>query len=109
MHDSKMPPVHPGEILLEDFILPMGISPEKLAREIHIDPWIVREVIDGKQRITGDLSLRLSRFLGTSAEVWINMQAHFDLEVARDEMEERIFREIRPFSQEPENAAPHSF
>lgn len=105
MNDASIPPVPPGEILLEDFLKPLALSPEELAKKIHVDTDTVNSILNGAQRISGDTALRLSRFLGTSPEVWMNLQAHYELEVARDEAEERIRREVLPLSDETENAA----
>jgi addiction module HigA family antidote len=105
MNDSIIQPVPPGEILLEDFLKPLALSPGELAKKIHVDIETVHSILNGTKRISGDTALRLSRFLGTSPEVWMNLQAHYELEVARDEAEERIRREVLPLSVESENAA----
>ncbi len=99
MTDQKMPPVHPGEILLEDFMKPLGISQYRLAKEMNVYPRRVNEIVHGKRAVTADTALRLARFFGTSAEVWMNLQAYYDLEVARDEVEEEIQREIKPYAE----------
>jgi addiction module HigA family antidote len=88
MRDAKMPPVHPGEILLEDFMKPMGISQYRLAKAMSVYPRKVNEIIQGKRAITADTALRLARFFGTSAEVWMNLQALCDLESIKDRAEE---------------------
>lgn len=98
MTEEKMSPVHPGEILLEDFMKPLGLSQYRLAKDIGVYPRRVNEIIQGKRSISADTALRLARFFGTSAEVWMNLQAHYDLEVARDEVEERVIREVKPYS-----------
>jgi antitoxin HigA-1 len=97
MMEEKLPPVHPGEILLEDFMKPLGITQYRLAKELRVYPRRVNEIVHGKRAITADTALRLARFLGTSAEVWMNLQAHYDLEVARDAVELQIREEITPY------------
>ena len=95
--EEKMPPVHPGEILLEDFMKPMEITQYRLAKEMNVYPRKINEIVQGKRSVTADTALRLARFFGTSAELWMNLQAHYDLEVARDELEERVKREVTPY------------
>ena len=97
MSAKKMPPVHPGEILLEDFMKPLGISQYRLAKGMHVYPRKVNEIVQGKRSISADTALRLARFFGTSPEVWMNLQAHYDLEVARDDLDERVEREVVPY------------
>jgi len=96
--EVRMPPVHPGEILLEDFMKPLGISQYRLAKGMGVYPRKVNEIVQGKRAITADTALRLARFFGTSAEVWMNLQVHFDLEQARDVLEDRVEREVVPFA-----------
>ncbi|MBI1299991.1 HigA family addiction module antidote protein [bacterium] len=97
MTEEKTPPVYPGEILLEDFMKPLGITQYRLAKELHVYPRRVNEIVHGKRAITADTALRLARFLGTSPEVWMNLQAHYDLEVARDAVELKIREEVTPY------------
>jgi antitoxin HigA-1 len=97
MQEERMPPVHPGEILLEDFMKPMGITQYRLAKGMKVYPRKINEIVQGKRAITADTALRLARFFGTSAEVWMNLQSHYDLEVARDELEERVEQEVVPY------------
>jgi addiction module HigA family antidote len=96
MSDERMTPVHPGEILLEDFMKPMGISQYRLSKEMSVYPLKINEIVRGKRAITADTALRLARFFGTSAEVWMNMQAFYDLEIARNQLEGRIEQEVTP-------------
>ncbi|MCB0098829.1 MAG: HigA family addiction module antidote protein [Caldilineaceae bacterium] len=96
MNKEKMAPVHPGEILLEDFMKPLGLSQYRLAKGMNVYPRKINEIVQGKRAITADTALRLAHFFGTSAEVWMNLQAHYDLEVARDELEERVAEEVTP-------------
>jgi antitoxin HigA-1 len=85
-----MPPVHPGEILLEDFLKPMGISPYRLAKSIGVSQRRIGEIISGKRAITADTALRLARFFGTDAQSWMNLQTHFDLEVQSDKLADKL-------------------
>lgn len=96
MAEIKMPPVHPGEILYEDFMKPLGITQYRLAKDMHVYPRRVNEIVHGKRAVSADTALRLARYFGTSAELWMNLQAHYDLELARDEVEALIAAEIRP-------------
>jgi antitoxin HigA-1 len=89
-----MPPVHPGEILLEDFLKPMGITQYRLAKSIGVPQRRIGEIVAGRRSITADTALRLARFFGTDAESWINLQAHYDLIVAEERLHERIEREV---------------
>jgi addiction module HigA family antidote len=98
MREEKMAPVHPGEILLEDFMKPLGLTQYRLAKEMNVYPRKVNEIVQGKRAITADTALRLARFFGTSPEVWMNLQAHYDLEIARDDLDERVEREVVPFA-----------
>jgi addiction module HigA family antidote len=92
-----MAPVHPGEILLEDFMKPLGISQYRLAKAMHVYPRKINEIVQGKRAVTADTALRLARFFGTSAEVWMNLQALYDLELAKDLLEESVAREVTPY------------
>lgn len=96
MTEMKMAPVHPGEILYEDFMKPLAISQYRLAKEMGVYPRRVNEIVHGKRSITANTALRLARFFGTSAELWMNLQAHYDLELARDEVEAQILAEVQP-------------
>ena len=96
MSETKMPPIHPGEILYEDFMKPLGITQYRLAKEMHVYPRRVNEIVHGKRAISADTALRLARYFGTSAELWMNLQAHYDLKLARDEAEEQIVAEVQP-------------
>lgn len=81
---NKIPNIHPGEILLEDFLKPMGLTPYRLAKGTRIDQTRISEIIKGKRGISIDTALRFSRFFGNSAEFWINIQNHYDLEEKRE-------------------------
>lgn len=95
---EKMLPVHPGEILMEEFLKPLGLSQYRLAKEIHVPPRRINEIVHGKRAITADTALRLARFFETSERFWLNLQVRYDLEVERDRVGERLGHEIAPFS-----------
>lgn len=88
--EGKMPPVHPGEILMEEFLEPMGIPQNRLAVSIDVPPRRINEIVHGMRRITADTALRLGRFFGMSAQFWINLQSHYDLEVERDAIGDQL-------------------
>ncbi len=103
MHtQEKMAPVHPGEILLEEFMKPLGLSQTRLGRDLGVSPRHINEIIHGKRSITADTALRLSRYFGTSAEFWLGLQADYDLDMASDRLADRIAREVKTFSPLPE-------
>jgi addiction module HigA family antidote len=89
-------PVHPGELLREDFLEPMGITAYRLAQDIGVRHTRVYDVLRGKRAITADTALRLSRYFGMSEDYWLRAQAHYDLEVEKDRAGERIDREVKP-------------
>ncbi len=95
---AKLAPIHPGEILGEEFLRPMQISQSRLARDINVPPRRINEICLGKRGITPDTALRLARYFGTSAEFWMTLQQRYDLERRKDEIEERLRTEIRPLS-----------
>jgi antitoxin HigA-1 len=90
-------PIHPGEILFEEFMKPMDISINRLAREIHVSPGRISAIVNGKRAITADTALRLSRYLGTSSDLWIGLQGEFDLRVARRTIGPEIERHIQQY------------
>jgi len=92
---KKMEPIHPGEILLEEFLDPMGISQYRLAKDISVPARRINEIVHGKRSITADTALRLGRYFGTSAQFWLNLQDHFDLEVQADKIGDRLAKEVR--------------
>jgi antitoxin HigA-1 len=93
---KKLLPVHPGEILKEEFLEPMAISMNRLAIGIGVPVTRIGEIVHGRRSITADTALRLARYFGVSPQFWMHLQGAYDLEVARDEMGERIEREVRP-------------
>ena len=98
MNGRDFPPVHPGEILLEEFLKPMGISQYRLAESIRVPARRINEIVLKKRGITADTSLRLSRFFGNSAQFWMNLQTRYELESARDLSAASIDREVRPYA-----------
>ncbi len=93
---KRLPPVHPGEILREEFLEPFKLSVYELANEIHVPRSRVNDIVRGKRSITTDTALRLSRYFGTTAEFWINLQARHDLDVADRNLRKKIEKEIAP-------------
>ena len=96
MKDPALNPVHPGEILDEDFLKPMGLSQYRLAKEIHVPPRRINEIVLGKRGISADTALRLARYFGTSADVWLTLQTHYELDSARLVEGRCIERTIHP-------------
>jgi addiction module HigA family antidote len=91
---KRMPPVHPGEILMEEFLKPLGISQYRLAVDVSVPPRRINEIVHGKRAITADTALRLARYFGNSEGFWMNLQTRYDLEVQRDRIGEEVLREI---------------
>ena len=99
MTDEKLlPPIHPGEILMEEFLEPMGISQYRLAQDISVPPRRINEIVHGKRAITPDTALRLSRYFGLSERFWINLQARYDLEVEKDRLKDRLEKEVQIYA-----------
>src|SRR3989304_2747054 len=92
---NTLPPIHPGEVLLEDFMKPLGISQYRLAKDIGVPSLRISQIVRGQRAITADTALRLARYFGTSAAVWLRLQARYDLEVAEAQIGERINREVK--------------
>ena len=95
MKNKKLPPIHPGEILIEEFLKPMGISQYRLAKDISVPPRRINEIVHGKRSISADTALRLGRFFGISPQFWLNLQTRFDLEVTEDRLAERLEKEVQ--------------
>ena len=93
-HEERLPPVHPGEVLLEDFMRPLGLSQYQVAKGIHVLPLRISQIVRGKRAVTADTALRLARYFNTSANVWMRLQARYDLEVAEAKLSDRIAREV---------------
>ena len=95
---QKLPPIHPGEILLKEFLEPMNISQYRLAKDISVPPRRINEIVLGKRAITPDTALRLSRYFGLSERFWINLQTRYDIKVEKDRLQNRLEREVHVYS-----------
>ena len=92
---KRTEPIHPGEILLEEFLLPMQVSQYRLAKDVSVPPRRINEIVHGKRAITADTALRLARYFGTSERFWLNLQVRYDLEVEKDRLGSKLDHEIR--------------
>lgn len=95
---NKYSPIHPGEILLEEFLEPLGISQYRLAKDIHVPPRRINEIVLGKRAITPDTALRLSLFFSLSERFWMNLQTRYDIEVEKDRLEGRLAKEVQVYA-----------
>jgi antitoxin HigA-1 len=95
MKDKSLSPIHPGEVLLEDFMKPLGLTQFRLAHDIGVAPIRISQIVRGERSITVDTAMRLARYFSTSAGVWLRLQVRYDLEVAERELSERINREVK--------------
>jgi addiction module HigA family antidote len=95
MVDEKLPPVHPGEVLQEEFLTPLGITQYRLSKDVGVHPRRINEIVHGTRSVTADTALRLSRYFGMSERFWLNLQASYDLEVQKDRLGDRLNREVR--------------
>ena len=93
------PPIHPGEILLEEFLKPMGISQYRLAKDIGVPSMRINKIVHGQRGISADTALRLARFFGMSVEFWIGIQSHYEVESAKMELADRLEIEVKVFAQ----------
>jgi addiction module HigA family antidote len=98
MSAKKIQPIHPGEILKEEFLDPMGISQYRVAKDINVPARRINEIVHGKRSISADTALRLSQYFRVSPLFWINLQAHYDIEIARDKLSTRLDREIKVYA-----------
>jgi antitoxin HigA-1 len=98
MSPKKIPPIHPGEILKEEFLYPMGITQYRLAKDIHVPPRRINEIVHEKRSISADTALRLSRYFKMSALFWINLQAHYDLETVSDKLSPTLEKQIKVYA-----------
>ena len=105
MKNKKLHPVHPGEVLMEEFLKPLGLSQNKLALSIGVPPRRLNEIVLGKRRITADTSLRLARFFGSSPEFWLGLQSQYDLDLAADELGDRLEREVEEYKRHSDELA----
>lgn len=92
---GKIEAIHPGEILMEEFLEPMELSQYRVAKDIGVPPIRINEIVHGKRAVTADTALRLARYFGTSDRFWMNLQIRYDLEVEKDRLGERLEREVR--------------
>lgn len=97
--DDTLSPIHPGEVLLEDFMKPLGLSQYRLAHDIGVTPIRISQIVNGQRAITVDTAMRLARYFGTSAAVWLRLQVRYELEVAEKDLSERINREVKVLHQ----------
>ncbi|MDP1539232.1 MAG: HigA family addiction module antitoxin [Moraxellaceae bacterium] len=93
---NKLNPVHPGEVLLEEFLKPMNLSQNRLAIDIGVDARRINEIVLGGRSVTADTALRLSRYFGVSPQFWLGLQAEYDLDITSDSLGNRLDREVRP-------------
>lgn len=101
MSESELlSPIHPGEILLEEFLEPMNLSQYRLAKDIGVPPRRINEIVHGKRGISADTALRLSRFFGLSERFWMNLQSRYDLEIEKDKLADRLEQEVKIFNSE---------
>ena len=98
---KNLPPMHPGRVLELEFLKPLGLTPYKLAKEIGVPAPRVYDIVRGKRGISADTALRLARFFGTSAWLWMNLQTHYDLEIEEDRVGDSLEKEIQPFAYTP--------
>ena len=92
---AKLAPIHPGEVLISDFLEPLGLSQYRLAKDVSVPPRRINEIVHGTRAVTADTALRLARYFGTTERFWLNLQARFDLETQRDALGPRLKREVR--------------
>lgn len=95
---NKLSPIHPGEVLLEEFIKPMNLSQNRLAIDIGVDARRINEIVLGKRSVTADTALRLARFFGNSPQFWLGLQTQYDLDITEDQIGKRLDREVRPYA-----------
>jgi len=98
MIKTKLSPIHPGEILMEEFLKPMEISQYRLAKDISVPARRINEIVQGKRSITPDTALRLSKYFGLSERFWINLQARYDLEAEKDKLKDRLSKEVHVYT-----------
>ncbi|PIU26538.1 HigA family addiction module antitoxin [Candidatus Aquicultor secundus] len=104
MGNKKIEPIHPGEILLEEFLKPMGISQYRLAKDINVPARRINEIIHGKRSVSVDTALRLSRYFSLSERFWLNLQTRYDIEVQKDKLDKRIEEEVKVLATEKHSA-----
>lgn len=97
--DNSLSPIHPGEVLFEDFMKPLGLTQYRLAHDIGVTPIRISQIVNGQRAISVDTAMRLASYFGTSATVWLRLQVRYDLEVAQGQLSDRINREVKVFQQ----------
>ena len=97
--DNTLSPIHPGEVLLEDFMKPLGLTQYRLAHDIGVTPIRISQIVNGQRAISVDTAMRLARYFSTSAAVWLRLQVRYELEVAEKDLSERINREVKVLHQ----------
>jgi addiction module HigA family antidote len=97
-NEKLLSPIHPGEILMEEFLEPMGISQYRLSKDISVPPRRINEIVHGKRAITPDTALRLSRYFGLSERFWVNLQTRYDLEIEKDRLRDRLEKEVQVYA-----------
>jgi addiction module HigA family antidote len=102
---KKLPPIHPGEILREEFLSPLDLSQYRLAKDTGVPPRRINEIVRGQRAISADTALRLARFFGMSERFWINLQSHYDLEIEKDRLGDRLDREVHALSKRRHKAS----
>ena len=95
---EKLKPIHPGEVLLEEFLKPMNLSQNRVALAMGVPPRRINEIVLGKRSITADTALRLGRYFGVSPQFWLGLQMDYDLDVTSDTLAQRLEREVRPYT-----------
>ncbi len=98
MKNKKLSPIHPGEVLMEEFLKPMGISQYRLAQDISVPPRRINEIVHRARAVTADTALRLGKYFGISPQFWVNLQAHYDLAVEEDHLGKKLDREVHVFA-----------
>lgn len=98
MKKRDFPPIHPGEILQSEFLEPLGVSQYRLAKDIGVTPRRINEIVHGRRSVTADTALRLGRYFNMEAQFWLNLQSHYDMEVALEALEDRLEKEVQPLS-----------
>ena len=97
--EDRLPPVHPGEVLAEDFMKPLGLSQYRVAKDIGVPALRISQIVNGKRSVTADTAMRLARYFGTSPDVWLRLQARYDLETAQIAYGDRIEQEVKVLDQ----------
>jgi len=95
MKTKKINPIHPGEILSEEFMIPMNLSQYRVAKDIKVSPRRINEIVHGNRAISANTALRLGRYFGVSAQFWLNLQTHYDIEIEKEKFSEKLYTEIR--------------